>query len=664
MTRKEQATAAAETFRHAQMLHQHGQTTQAATLYRETLKADPAHFDALCMLALLEFQSGRSDEAIGLLDRALKVRPNSAVVVTNRGNVLLAMKRYAEALASYDRALALKADYPEIHFNRGVVLRELQRDNEALASYDRALALNPDYAEAYNNRGIVLELLARPQEAIASYEQALGRRPEFSQAHYNRGNALRTLERYDEALASYDRALTHNPQYAEAYINRGNVLRELGRLEEALPNYATALQLKPACVEAQLNRGIVLNALNRHEEALGCFDRALALRPGYVEAHYNRGITLRCLNSLPESLVSFNRALELRPDYTEAFIDRSLLMLHMRRFDEALADVARALALEPGYPEAHFCEAVYRLLTADFARGWPEYEWRWRVKEAGKPPAFTQPLWLGQTDLAGKTILLHAEQGFGDTLQFCRYATRVAELGARVILEAQPPLRPLLARLAGPAEVLAQGDARPPFDFHCPLMSLPLAFHTDLGTIPARVPYLSADPARVEAWRGRLGPARAMRIGLAWAGRPVFRNDYNRSVRLDRLAPLFALDAAFISLQKELRERDQDYLATQPRIGHFGDQLQDFDDTAALIACLDLVITVDTAVAHLAGALGKPVWILLPYTPDWRWLLEREDSPWYPTARLFRQARSGDWDAVISRITSSTAAAITQRGPS
>jgi tetratricopeptide (TPR) repeat protein len=650
VTRKDRATALSDTFRHAQMLHQAGQPAQATVLYREILKADPAHFDTLCMLALLEYQAGHSEESIRLLDKALTVKPNSANVVTNRGNVLLAIKRYEEALSCYDRALALKANYPEIYFNRGVVLRELQRDAEALASYNRALALNPDYADAYNNRGIVLEVLSRPEEALASYEQALARKPDFAQAHYNRGNALRALDRYEEALTGYDRAVACNPRYTEAYLNRGNIMRELGRLEDALPNYDLALKLNPSYAEALLNQGIVLNALNRHDEALVCFDRALALRPGYTEAHYNRGVSLRYLNSQQESLLAFNHALELRPDYTEALIDRSTTMMNMRRFEEAYADVARALALEPDYPEAHFCEAAYRLLTADFARGWQEYEWRWKVKEAGAPRAFPQPLWLGREDLAGKTILLHAEQGYGDTLQFCRYAALVAGLGARVILEVQPPLKSLLARLAGPAQVLAQGEALPPFDFHCPLMSLPLAFHTSLHSIPAQAPYLTADPARVDVWRTRLNPARTPRIGLVWSGRSAYSNDYNRSMRLERFSPLLELDASFISLQKELREQDREYLATARKIMHFGDQLADYDDTAALIDCLNLVITVDTSVAHLAGALGKPVWILLPYNPSWRWMLEREDSPWYPSARLFRQPRGGDWDSVITRI--------------
>ncbi|MCC6207803.1 MAG: hypothetical protein IT488_06595, partial [Gammaproteobacteria bacterium] len=378
--------------------------------------------------------------------------------------------------------------------------------------------------------------------------------------------------------------------------------------------------------------------------------RALSLKTDNPDAFCNRGITLRSLNRLPESLVAFNHALELRPDYTEAYIERSMLMMHMRHFEQAYADIDRALTLEPGYPEAHFCEAIYRLVNAEFDRGWEEYEWRWKVKEAGGARAFTQPLWLGRDNIAGKTILLYSEQGYGDTIQFSRYTSLVAALGARVILEVQAPLRPLMARIQGAEQVIATGDPLPAFNYQCPLMSLPLAFRTGLETIPAATSYLSADPSRVAAWRTRLGQTEKPRIGIAWSGRPAFRNDHNRSVRLNELLPLLRDTATFISLQKELREYDREILAAHPQILHVGEELNDYDDTAALIECLDLVISVDTSVAHLAGALGKPTWILLPFNPDWRWLLDREDSPWYPATRLYRQPRPGDWESVIARI--------------
>ncbi|MBK8163476.1 MAG: glycosyltransferase family protein [Gammaproteobacteria bacterium] len=573
-----------EAFRQAQALHRAGQLPQAAALYRGIVQAEPHNFDALCMLALLEYQFGRGEESLRLLDRALAVDPSSVNAICNRGNVLMAMRRHEEALASMDRALALQPGIAEVHFNRGVILQALMRQQEALAAYERALALKPGYAEAWLNRGNALETLSRTDEALASYERAAALRPELAPVHFNRGNILRKLGRKEEALESYGRVLALKPDYAEAWNNRGNVLRELNCPEAALPDIERALALRPEYADAWLNRGIILDVLSRREEALDCFRRVIALQPDHAEAHY--------------------------------------------------------------------CISLQRLLNGDFRQGWAEYEWRWKVADTGIPPDYPQPLWLGREDLDGRGILLHAEQGFGDTLQFCRYARLVADRGARVILQVQPSLASLLARLAGPAQIVAQGAPLPPFDLHCPLMSLPLALGTDLQSIPAGIPYLSADTAKVAAWRTRLGTGNTPRVGLAWSGRPTHRNDTNRSIRLQELAPLLDAGATFVSLQKEVREEDRASLASMPGIRHFGDALQDYDDTAALIECLDLVVTVDTSVAHLAGALGKPVWILLPSNPDWRWLLQREDSPWYPTARLFRQARINDWNNPISNVAS------------
>jgi tetratricopeptide (TPR) repeat protein len=524
------------------------------------------------------------------------------------------------------------------------------RPGEALRLLDQALAVNPASLNAVCNRGSVLLAMKRYEEALASMDRALALRADLAEVHFNRGVILNELKRRPEALASYDRALALKPEYAEAWVNRGNVLDALAHPLDALASYERAAALRPDLAVAHFNLGNALRNAGRGEEALASYARALALKPEYVEAWNNRANVLRELNRPEEALPDYERALALKPDYVDAVLNRGIVLNALNRHEEALACFARVLALQPDHAEAHYCVSLHRLLAGDFERGWQEYEWRWRVHDAGTLARHAQPLWLGREDLSGKTILLPAEQGYGDTLQFCRYAALVAGRGARVILEVQPPLKSLLARLAGPAQVLAQGDTLPPFDFHCPLMSLPLAFHTTLETIPAAAPYLTADPVRADAWRARLGSAPALRVGLAWSGRPTHRNDTNRSIPLVELAPLLESGASFVSLQKELRACDQETLAAFPALRHYGDLLQDYADTAALIDCLDLVITVDTSVAHLAGALGKPVWILLPFDPDWRWLLGREDSPWYPTARLFRQARLRDWGSVILRV--------------
>jgi tetratricopeptide (TPR) repeat protein len=362
------------------------------------------------------------------------------------------------------------------------------------------------------------------------------------------------------------------------------------------------------------------------------------------------------LGRLDEALASLDTALTLRPDYVEALNSRGVVLKELRRLDEALASFERAVALEPDHADAHLNEALLRLLMGDFERGWPQNEWRWQDAAFGVPKPhvrlprrdFTQPQWRGSEALYGKTILLHSEQGFGDTIQFCRYARMVATRGARVILEVEEPLRQLMSGVSGVWYCAAKGETLPDFDLHCPLLSLPLAFGTRLETIPTATPYLRAG-ADERDWEARLPPGDRPRIGLAWSGNPHHRNDARRSIPLDALAPLFDFDATFVSLQRDVREGDAAALE-ESRILDLGGELADFADTAALMSRLDLVITVDTSVAHLAGALGRRSWILLPFVPDWRWLIDRDDSPWYPTARLFRQADTREWPSVVARV--------------
>jgi tetratricopeptide (TPR) repeat protein len=617
-----EAASLASLFAEGLARHRAGQLADAEAIYHQVLASKPDHFDSLHLLGVIFLQRGNPAKAVQQIGLALKKEPNNIDALNNRGNALNDLKRFDEALASFDRALGLRPDHAETHSNRGNALKELERFEEALGSYDRALALRPDYAEALSNRGNVLNALRRFDEALASCERALVLRPHFAQAHSNRGNALKQLKRRDEALASYDRALAAQPDYAEAHSNRGNVLDDLGR----------------------------------HEEALASYDRALALRPDFADAHCNRGNALQNLKRLDEAVESYDRALVLRPDFAEALSNRGNPLVEMRRFDDALASFDRAIALRGDFGDAHFNAAVCRLLIGDFADGWREYEWRWETEQLrDEKRSFARPQWLGSDAIAGKTILVHAEQGFGDTIQFCRYVPLVASYGARVILEVPRPLRTLMGALAGTAHVVARGDDLPDFDQHCPLLSLPLAFGTRLETIPAATPYLSAPSDKTLAWRERLGQHQRPRVGLAWAGNPrkdmpnAARLDRQRSITFDRLAPALAItECDFYSLQKgedaiaQLRAS-----AWHRRVIDWTEDLHDFADTAALIENLDLVIAVDTSVAHLAGALGKPFWLLNRYNNCWRWLLEREDSPWYPGARLFRQDQTREWDPAI-----------------
>jgi len=640
-------TANVSKLKQALALHQQGHLAQAEALYKEVLQVQPQHFDALQLLASIWTHRGSSIAAIELFDRALAINPHHASALSNRGVALQDLGRHEEALLSYDRALAIKPDYAEALANRGNALRHLARNEEALLSYDRALAIKPAHVVALSNRGNALRDLHRLDEALRSYDRALAIMPDHAETLTNRGNVLRELKRNEEALQSYDRALAIMPNSAEILSNRGVALQDLKRHEEALQSLDRALAIDPDHAEALSNRGNALRSLERNDEAIQSYDRALAVRPDYAEALSNRGVALRDLVRHEEALQSYARALAVRPDYAETLYNLGNALQDLRRHDEALQSFARALAITPDFPEAHWNEGLCRLLIGDFANGWPKYEWRWKT-EIRKPSIrnLTQPLWLGRESVAGKTVFLHSEQGYGDTIQFCRYANQVAALGATVMLEVQPALKTILGALGGVTRVLARGETRPPFDYYCPVASLPLAFNTDLTNIPAAA-YLRADVEKAKSWSGKLAGVGAKRIGVAWSG-----NSFppNRSIPLIEFGKLIEISPTCYSLQKELRANDRVVLSGRTDLQFFGDELNDFSDTAALIELMDLVITVDTSVAHLAGAMGKPVWILLNYNADWRWLLDRDDSPWYPTARLFRQRVLGNWATVIDEV--------------
>jgi len=532
---------------------------------------------------------------------------------------------------------------------------DLHRSGRLTAAEDlylQILRAQPDNPYGLHYLGILRSQQGRPGEALAAFTRALAVKPDYLEALGSRARLLREVRRPAEALADFDRALAIEPRQAQLLNLRGLALIELGRHDEALASFERALTVRPDYVVALNNRGNVLQDLRRPAEALASYEAALAVQGDHVGALYNRGTALRNLRRPLEALASYDRALALKPDHVDALNNRGLVLTDLRRPQEAIASYEAALAIRPDLAEAHANRGCLRLLIGDFERGWSDHEWRWRTPDlAPWRRDFAQPLWLGEAPLAGKTILLHAEQGLGDAIQFVRYVPRVVESAGRVVLEAPPALAGLFSRLAASVSIVSRGAALPAFDCHCPLLSLPLAFKTRLDTIPATTPYLSAAAERVSKWRERLPPSPARRVGIAWAGNPHFKNDRARSIGLTRLAPLLvAPGVEFLSLQKDLRPGDREALGAYPQLRHLGDAIEDFDDTAAIISLVDLVISSDTSVVHLAGALGKPVWILLHHAADWRWLLDRSDSPWYPTARLFRQPRPDDWEDVVGQV--------------
>jgi tetratricopeptide (TPR) repeat protein len=631
-------------------LHRQGKLADAERICREILRQQPDHFGALHLLGVIALQTHHPERAIELIGKAIPLKPDHAEAYYNLGNALFDLKRPADAVASYDRAIALEPDFAEVHYNRGNALLDLKRLLDALASYDTAIALKPDFAEVHINRAYALLDVKRPEDALASCDRAIALKPDSAEAYTNRGLALLDLKRPEDALASCDRAIALKPDHAIAHNYRGMALLDLKRPEIALASYDRAIALKPDYAMALNYRGVALQKLKRPEVALASYDKAIALKPDFAVAYANRGITLRTLNRLDDALASYDKAIALSPNLATAYSNRGNALLDLMRPEEAIASFDTAIALKPDFAEAYWSQSLCLLLLGRFKQGWRQYEWRKKCDEPFAARSYSQPLWLGDQDIAGKTLFLWWEQGLGDTIQFCRYAMLAEARGAKIVLSVQQPLRGLLSAISPTIPVIGPDDVPEQFDYHCPLLSLPLAFGTTLATIPAQRQYLKADEDLRVALAARLLPKTRPRIGLVWSGLQGQKNDHNRSIALQRLLPILSFDADWTCLQKEIREKDLAVLRQSGRIVFFGDDLRDFSDTAALIDLMDLVITVDTSVAHLAGAMGKPVWLLLSYRHDWRWLRDRNDSPWYPSARLFRQDDTRDWDKVIERV--------------
>jgi len=650
------AVQIAETLQLAISLHQRGELAHAKVLYESILKAQPRHFDALHLLGVIAAQTNNPRVAASMIEKALAVDVRNAsahAAFSNLGAALADLGDFRAALTAFNRSIAIRPDVAEAHCRRGNVLRSLKQWDAALASFDRAIAIDAHFAVAHLNRGLVLQELGQIEAAIESFLAAAASRKNYAEAYCSMGNALRAAKRWDAALASYQRALAIKPGYFEVYCNCGVMFSELNQWDDAVKSFNCAIALKADCAEAYSNRGNVQIELKQWSAALESYDRALAIRPDFAEAHSNRAIALKALRQWDAALGSLDRAISMQPRYASAYSNRGDVLHELQRFDAALANYDRAIAISPDYAEAHANKAVCLLLTGDFANGWPEYEWRWKSKRGSnvrERREFRQPVWDGAESLEGKTILLHCEQGLGDTIQFCRYAKLVAELNAVVILEVQAPLAALLANLEGVSELIVRGNPLPNFDCQCALLSLPLAFGTHLGSIPSAVRYLGSETSKRAHWEGRLEWARKPRIGIVWSGSALHKDDHNRSIALADLLEHLPGGFQYVSLQKEVRAADQLALRSSPGVAEFSGELNDFSDTAALCDCLDLVITVDTSVAHLSAALGRRTWILLPFNPDWRWLLNRFDSPWYPSVQLYRQSQIGDWAPVLSRV--------------
>ena len=614
---------------------------QASALFRAGQFAEAERISGDVLMAL-----GRYREALARYEAALALEPQLATALYSSAAALRALGRFEEALT---RARAALARQPTAHayFQQAGALRDLGRFSEAVASFDQAIALEPNYVEAHTGRGIALGQLQRNPEALASFERAIALRPAAAELYNNQGNMLRRLRRLPEALASFERAIALQPGLAMAYNNRGLVLQALRRYEEAAASCERALALQPDFADAHNNLGVQQYELGRPAAALASWRRALELQPRMDGVHGNLSNALRDLELPEEALAESELGIREDADSAVNHCNRGNALFDLGRFAEAIASYDRAIELDPRYALAHFDKGLCLLLTGEFAQGLPLYEWRKRLDSYAMRASSTRA-WLGEKDLAGKTLLIYADQALGDTIHFCRYAKLAAERGAQVVLAVQPQLRALMTGLG--VRIVTSGEQPDAYDFDCALMSLPLAFGTTLADIPAAVPYLSAEPIKALRWRRHLGDA-GFKVGIAWQGSRN-RIDVGRSVPLEMFGRLARIPGVrLISLQKGAALDQLRAVAKDLRVEVLGEEFdagpQAFLDSAAVMTHLDLIITCDTALAHLAGALGRRTWIAIKRVPDWRWLLDRADCPWYPSVRLFRQTHRGDWGGVF-----------------
>jgi len=601
---------------------------QAEKLLQEVLGAQPTHPDALRFMGILYAMKRNWPAALVLIDQALELNPDNAFAHSNKGNILQELGRIEDAIESYDRAITLAPDNVEVYNNKGNALQALNQFADSLEWYDRAIALAPQYAMAYNNKGNALQELKHFNEAMDCYNKALALGNGADSAFTGIGVVLQQLKRYEEALSFFDKAIALNPQYVEAWTNKGIALKSLKRFEDGLICFDKALALRENNADAWANKGAVLNEITRYEEALACFDKALKINSQHALTWYNKGINFADQKLFNKSLHAYEQAIILRADNADA------------KWNKALID----------------------LTIGNFKNGWSLYESRWFSKNPPSRRHQDIPELKNLESCAGKTLLVWSEQGLGDTLQFSRYINELMKLGIKLIFEVQPPLKKLMTKQFSCPVISFDEPFNATIDYQVPLLSLPLLFGTDLESIPSTKSYLKCDEEKSREWKARLASSLGLRVGLVWSG--GFRADQpdawpineRRNIPLSKIAKLHEVQGIyFFSLQKgdpaesELRNEKAKYWPADNLLNYV-DELKDFSDTAALIDHLDLIISVDTSTAHLAAAMGKKVWLLNRYDSCWRWMVDEEQSPWYPSLKIYNQRHPGDWDEVIERV--------------
>lgn len=615
--------------------------------------------------AFSTFQKGDLDKAQATCQQILLKEPESIDVNHLLGVIYLQKQMFSEALEFIDKAMAGGGSNAKFLSNRSLALSGLGRFEEAILAVDNSIKLDPLFAESFYNRSNILMKVERFNEALHDLDKFIALKPNHYIAMYVRANLLKKLGHADLAMAAYKQVIKLKPDFIEAMLNIGLLLADRGSLEESMTFFDKVISMRPDIYECYVNKGALLERMGKFEDAYNSFKKALTLNPNAKDALLNTGIVSQKLGKLQESLDCYNQLIELDPKNLGAYFNRGYVNERLQRLDNSINDYSKAIELAPDHWDAYWNRALAILCKGDYERGWLEYENRFKLAMAANfysKGESKHSLWNGDSQLIqGKVLLVFAEQGLGDTIQFCRYVKHLSNMGAKVVFQVQRPLINLLKKLDGVSEIIYEGEQLPEFDYFCYLMSLPLLLKTNIDSIPNKIPYLNACPEKVKFWAEKLGPKINKRVGLVWSGgfrpdRPdLWLLNRRRNIELVKLLSLKTEGIEFYSLQKgELPEAELVVLHLQnwdgPKIINQADCLNDFTDTAALIANLDLLITVDTSTAHLAGALGKPVWLMNRFDTCWRWLLDRSDSPWYPTFRIFRQESPDDWAPVIGKI--------------
>jgi tetratricopeptide (TPR) repeat protein len=647
--------------------HRKGNLKQAQYSYQKILKEQPDNPDILHMLGVLCCQLEDYDSAIKYIRKALRFSPAHSEAYCNLGVALQKKGQLDEAITHYQKAIELNQSFDKAHCNLGNALQEKGHLDEAVAHYQKAIELNPSFAKAYSSLGNALREKGQLDEAMTFCKKAIDIDPSFAEAYCNMGVALRERGQLDKAITYYQKAIELNPSFAEAHCNLGNALREKGHLDEAVAHYQKAIALNPSFTKAYSSLGNALREKGQLDEAMTFCKKAIELNPKSAEAYGNLGNVLQEKGLLDEAIIYYQEALELNPSFAEAYCNLGNISYEKGQLDESIIYYQKALEISPRSEAANFNMSLPLLLSGNFKDGWEKYEQRWKAKDflrkSGfhEPGEFSQPAWDGSS-LEGKSIFIYSEQGIGDEIMFASCFQEVIEQADVCTVECDKRLIPIFSR-SFPGGIFIEHIKKsdtysyelPQTDIVIPHGSLPKFLRTDVGAFP-RKSYLVPDADKVQAWRNRLKTlGDGLTVGISWRGGRILRVKRTRSIMLEQWAKIFSLSGFhYINLQygdcKEELKEVKEKLGITIHDWEDADPLKDLDDFAAQIAALDLIISVDNSTVHMAGSLGKPVWVLLPFVPDWRWMLNRDDSPWYPNMRLFRQPSPGDWESVIARI--------------